>query len=157
MKKILFTTIILGLLALNAFAQAPSIQWQKAFGGSSNETAYAIHRTSDGGFAITGGTASNDGDVSGNHGTGDYWLVRTDSLGAISWQKTIGGTGDELANAVTEDASGHILVAGTTNSADGDFSGYHGGGLLSLSIITLDKLYITNCIHSTRRCSHKSC
>ena len=44
------------------FAQ-PSIEWQKCLGGSSEDQAYSIEQTFDGGFILAGWTASIDGDV----------------------------------------------------------------------------------------------
>ena len=54
------------------------IQWQKCLGGSSYDEAYSIQQTSDGGYIVAGYTGSNDGDVSGNHGYTDYWVVKLD-------------------------------------------------------------------------------
>ena len=53
------------------------IEWQKCLGGTDYDYAYSIHQTSDGGFIVAGNTASNDGDVSGNHGGYyDAWVVK---------------------------------------------------------------------------------
>ncbi len=50
---------ILGLIFVqiglsSAVAQAPTIQWQKCYGGSLGENAYTINKTSDGGYIIGG-------------------------------------------------------------------------------------------------------
>jgi hypothetical protein len=50
--------------------------WQKCFGGSYDEWLFSAQKTADGGSILAGRGYSNDGDVSGNHGTGDYWLVK---------------------------------------------------------------------------------
>jgi hypothetical protein len=50
--------------------------WQKCLGGSSLEFNASIHQTTDGGFIICGTTHSIDGDVSGNHGISDIWVVK---------------------------------------------------------------------------------
>ena len=59
-----------------------NILWQKTFGGSQVEAASSIVSTSDGGFIVAGYTYSNDGDVSGNHGSGlnpvDAWIIKLD-------------------------------------------------------------------------------
>jgi hypothetical protein len=52
------------------------IQWQKCLGGSGNDEGYSIIETKDGGYALTGITTSNDGDVSGIHPNGDMWIVK---------------------------------------------------------------------------------
>jgi hypothetical protein len=51
------------------------LQWQKCLGGSAEEFGYSIVETKDGGYAITGTTASNDGDAIGNLGN-KLWVVK---------------------------------------------------------------------------------
>ena len=53
-----------------------NIKWQKALGGSYDDKAYSVQQTSDGGYIVAGSTYSNDGDVSGNHGEDDVWVVK---------------------------------------------------------------------------------
>jgi hypothetical protein len=52
-------------------------QWNKTYGGKSFDTAYAFNQTSDGGYIISGTTASFGTDVYHN----DLWLLKTDSQG----------------------------------------------------------------------------
>ena len=55
---------------------AGSIQWQRTLGGSDLEHAPAIATTTNGGCIVAGHAVSNNGDVSGNHGSGDAWVVK---------------------------------------------------------------------------------
>ena len=41
---------------------------------------------------MAGISASTDGDVTGNHGNNDYWIVKLNSTGNIQWQKSFGGS-----------------------------------------------------------------
>jgi hypothetical protein len=50
-----------------------------ALGGFSHDYAYSIQQTTDSGFIIAGTSSSNDDDVSGNHGSSDYWIVKLGS------------------------------------------------------------------------------
>lgn len=50
--------------------------WEKTFGGTGSELFQTMVRTSEGGSVLCGVTTSNDGDVSGNHGGNDIWLVK---------------------------------------------------------------------------------
>ncbi len=102
------------------------IQWQKSLGGSKEEYAYSIVQTIDGGYVVAGYTDSNDGDVSGNHGNADCWIVKLDSKGDIKWQKTLGGSGDDYANSIIQTSDGGYIFAGWSYSNDGDVSGNHG-------------------------------
>ncbi len=52
------------------------IQWQRALGGSGDDLGRFVQQTSDGGYIVAGDTESNDGDVSGNHGGADFWVVK---------------------------------------------------------------------------------
>ncbi len=101
-------------------------QWQKALGGSGNDEAYSIQQTTDGGYIVAGYTWSNDGDVSGNHGNDDFWVVKLDRNGNIVWQKALGGSFSDGAYSIQQTADGGYIVAGYTWSNDGDVSGSHG-------------------------------
>ncbi len=52
------------------------IIWQNCYGGNCIDNGSSIAETIDGGLIFVGGTCSNDGDVSGNHGQWDMWVVK---------------------------------------------------------------------------------
>jgi hypothetical protein len=103
------------------------IEWQKCLGGTDYDGASSIQQTSDGGFIVTGGKVSNDGDVLVNHGDYDAWVVKLNSSGNIEWQKCLGGTNDDRANSIKQISDGGFIVAGSTESNNYDVSGNHGG------------------------------
>ncbi len=115
-----------------------SIQWQKSFGGSNGEQAHSIKQTIDHGYIIAGFTSSNDSNVAGNHGGHDYWILKIDSLGNMQWQKCLGGSGDEDAWSITQAFDKGYIVAGMTNSNDGDVTFNH--GVWDYWVIKLDSL-----------------
>ena len=130
-SNITFITIFFALILFNGLnnkshAQAPAIEWQKCLGGTSWDYAKSIQQTSGGGFIVAGETWSNDGDVSGNHGIVDSWIVKLNSSGDIIWQKCFGGTDDDVAFSIQQTSDGGFIVAGGTFSNDGDVSGNHG-------------------------------
>lgn len=96
------------------------VEWQKCYGGSASDFAKSIQQTSDGGYIVAGITTSNDGDVSGNHGSFDYWVIKLDSMGILIWQKAIGGSQDDSASTIRQTADGGYILAGLSNSIDGD-------------------------------------
>ncbi len=103
-----------------------NILWQKCLGGTNSDGAYSIQQTGDGGFIVAGETDSNDGDVSGKHGDADYWVVKLNSSGDIEWQKCLGGTFRDVAQSIQQIGDWGFIVAGSTESNNGDVSGNHG-------------------------------
>ena len=107
---------------------AGNIKWSKTFGGSSDDAAFYLTQTNDRGYAITGFTNSTDGDVNGNHGGFDSWLIKLDSAGNMKWQKTFGGSSGDYGIRIFPSAGDNgFALAGYSNSTDGDVTGNHGG------------------------------
>lgn len=94
--------------------------WEKTYGGSSFDAAKAITLTNDGNYLIAGNTRSIDNDVTNNNGENDIWVLKIDPSGNLIWQKTIGGSGIDLANDIVELNDYSIIVVGESNSNDKD-------------------------------------
>ena len=103
-----------------------AIDWQKSLGGSYSDAAYSIQQTSDDGFIVAGGSYSDDGDVTENHLSADYWVVKLNSSGNIEWQKSLGGSDDDIATSIQQTSDGGFIVAGYSGSNNGDVTGNHG-------------------------------
>ncbi|MBV6441714.1 MAG: hypothetical protein EPGJADBJ_03402 [Saprospiraceae bacterium] len=103
-----------------------ALEWQKCLGGSAFDDSQSLVVAADGGYIIAGSSASNNGDVSGNHGGEDAWIVKLDATGALQWQKCLGGTQEERVRQITATPDGGYIVAGHSFSDDGDVSGNHG-------------------------------
>jgi PKD repeat protein len=84
--------------------------WSKAFGGADVDRGYYVQQTTDGGYIITGYTASSGA------GLDDILLIKTDSSGTEQWTKTFGGTGRDYGNQVEQTFSGGYIIAGYTLS-----------------------------------------
>lgn len=84
--------------------------WEKFFSGMGIDVGSSAQQTSDGGYIIAGWTSS--------YGAGNYdvWLIKTDSSGNMTWDKTFGGTASEEANSVQQTSDGGYVIAGWTNS-----------------------------------------
>ena len=79
----------------------------------------------DSGFIMAGLSSSFNGDVTSHHGSStyplyDYWVVKTDSLGNLLWEKCLGGSSDDLATDIIETSLNEYVVAGYSYSNDGD-------------------------------------
>jgi hypothetical protein len=106
-----------------------NIQWQKSYGGSKDDFASSIQLTNDGGYIVVGYSNSNDGDVSGHHGSldsCDYWILKLNSIGQIDWQRSLGGSSDDFASSVIQTLDDGYIIAGSSYSNDGDATGNHG-------------------------------
>ncbi|MCD6417329.1 T9SS C-terminal target domain-containing protein [bacterium] len=119
--------------------------WQHCYGGTQSDGAYSIVHTTDNGYIIAGFSGSNDGDVSGHHGEIGYphldcWIVKVDSLGAIEWQKSLGGTGEERAYSIIQTTDGGYAFCGYTWSDDGDVSGIHSTSAPDYWVVKLDSI-----------------
>jgi hypothetical protein len=95
-----------------------NIEWQRCYGGTMSESGNDIIQTSDGGFAITGNTTSFNGNVSYNYGSQDFWLLKINSTGFLVWQKSLGGTNDDVSNSLVATADGGFVLAGYIESND---------------------------------------
>lgn len=84
--------------------------WHKPFGGALHDRTYEVQQTSDGGYILAGYTESKGA------GGRDLWLIKTDASGTAQWDKTFGGTDDEVGHAVRETPDGGYIVAGYTES-----------------------------------------
>ncbi|MEI6899958.1 MAG: hypothetical protein WCL00_08770, partial [Bacteroidota bacterium] len=102
------------------------VQWQKCYGGSENDIVNCIIQTNDGGYIFACETYSWDGDVVGNHGEQDIWVVKINSSGAIQWKMCYGGSGYEYVQRIRQTPDGGYIFAGSASSNNGDVTGNHG-------------------------------
>ena len=73
------------------------IEWQNTIGGSLTEYLVSVHQTSEGGYILGGYSISGaSGDKSeASQGVYDYWIVKLNAAGSITWQNTIGSYSSE--------------------------------------------------------------
>ncbi|MFH0865046.1 MAG: T9SS type A sorting domain-containing protein [Bacteroidota bacterium] len=118
-------------------SSAGAIQWQKSLGGTSSDIPSKIIKTLDGKIFIQGSTSSNDGDVTGNHLSQDYWGVKINTTGNIIWQRSLGGSNTETGTSVIQTPDSSFVLCGHTQSFDGDVLMNH--GMWDSWIVKLDK------------------
>ena len=75
-------------------------------------TEYGLHlsQTMEGGYIVSGRTTS--------FGAGgiDAWLIKTDASGNMMWNKTYGGTKDDIAWSMIQTSDGGYIIAAGTDS-----------------------------------------
>jgi gliding motility-associated-like protein len=104
------------------FTASGNVQWQRRYGGSGLDIGNQIKIDPDGNFLIAASSSSNDGDITGNHGTGGFTdgvLMKISSTGALQWSKCFGGSKNEELLDI-EFINGKTFIAGYANSTDGD-------------------------------------
>ncbi|PSR53958.1 hypothetical protein AHMF7605_10725 [Adhaeribacter arboris] len=97
--------------------------WDKTFGGRGKEELRSLTTTREGGYVLGGTSFSGrNGDKTQNsRGSGDYWLVKTDSSGTKLWDYRFGGTGNDELRIVQETREGGLIVGGrSTSRVSGD-------------------------------------
>lgn len=94
-----------------------SLEWQKCLGGSDFDSSSDIEQTADDGYILIGTIESFDGDVFGNHGGGDAWVVKLNAEGSIVWKKAIGSSAIEMGASIHQTPDGGYLGAGSKNSS----------------------------------------
>ena len=101
------------------------IKSQKCLGGSAEDVGFGIIVNGND-IYVSGYTASNDGDVSGNHGGADVWLMKLDKSLNLVLQKCFGGPGDDRGHGITMTADRSIYIAGYASANGGDINNNHG-------------------------------
>ncbi|THF53540.1 T9SS type A sorting domain-containing protein [Flavobacterium supellecticarium] len=95
-----------------------TIEWQKTYGGKYLDQLKTVEQTPDGGYIIGGysNSPASGNKLNDNMGAGDYWILKTDKQGAIEWQRTLGGNGDDNLTALIQCKTGGYLLGGSSNS-----------------------------------------
>lgn len=84
-------------------------QWEQTFGGKTgNSTGRGVQQTTDGGYIIVGQTNSFSASKI------KAYLVKTDSSGAMQWQKTYGGNALNFGAYVQQTTDGGYIFVGST-------------------------------------------
>ena len=123
---IIIISILLGTTLKSAAQRIGSINCYGgiSIGGScaDGDDEMGIIKTSDGGYAFVTSSNVSGGDLTGNYGSCDVWIVKTDAQGTIQWQTNIGGSDSDLGYSICETSDTCYYVACYTFSSDGMMS-----------------------------------
>lgn len=107
------------------------IEWEKRYGGADIEQAWSVDIASDG-YVVAGGTTSFGA------GKADYWVLKLDAEGGISWQKTYGGAEDDAPGGDYEEYVARVLVDKDGNYVVASESSSFGHGDTDIWALKLD-------------------
>ncbi len=98
-----------------------SEQWQKTLGGPGSDMLKTAIEMPMGGYLLAGSSSSKTSEIkkSKSFGNKDYWLVRTDATGAVSWEVTFGGKYADEVEALAPAPDNGVYVLGYSNSPEG--------------------------------------
>ena len=85
-------------------------EWEQTYGGSAFDQCKSVRQTNEGGYILCGGTESY------GHGDSDIWVVKTDPLGNLVWERTFGGMYYETGESIASTFDGAWIVCGNANS-----------------------------------------
>jgi hypothetical protein len=126
--KLLLLSIVLvvSLVCSCAVSVEASSTWTRTYGGKRGDSAESVIQTSDGGYAIAGGSSSF------SNGGCDCWLVKTDAFGNMEWHRHYGGGSFDTASSLVEAHDGGYVLAGHTTS--------FGAGKADFLVVKTDEL-----------------
>ncbi|WP_396154640.1 T9SS type A sorting domain-containing protein [Flavobacterium macrobrachii] len=116
---VFFITAMVLLVQNKSYSQ--DILWEKSYGGKHAEYLFDVLPTPDYGFILAGSSLSKKtgNKTEDNRGDLDYWVWKMDEKGDLDWQKSLGGSGQDLLKAVVLTNEGGFLLAGFSNSNEG--------------------------------------
>lgn len=108
--------VLIACATIIANAATGNVEWQGNY-GIGNSRGYAVQQAADGGYAVAGmaDSVSNGSQI---------YMVKTDARGAMKWQNTYGGAGDDRGYSVGQAADGGYILAGESNSLSADSRAY---------------------------------
>lgn len=99
-----------------------AILWQKCYGGSEGEYPVYMDTALNGSYVVIGASYSSDGDVAGQHGRKDIWVLSVDSAGTLLSSKCFGSNMSEYPGRNTVVRNGNhsytISVGAQYNNGD---------------------------------------
>jgi hypothetical protein len=107
--------------------------WEKSFGFLGEDYGTTLLETKDGGFLITGvldvSASNGQGNAKStiiNHAGGDYWVLKTNHLGALEWSRYFGGSFTEIPLGIVETNNHNYIIVGSSDSNDFNISNNKG-------------------------------
>jgi hypothetical protein len=98
-----------------------TIQWQKTFGGNSDDRLRVLIPTLDGGYIVAGTSASGKTGDKTDPGYSpsafpDMWILKLNATGGIQWQRTLGGYYSDVPQSIVQNADSTYVIGAWSGS-----------------------------------------
>lgn len=112
--------------------------WDRTLGGTGDDRAYCAAAV-EGGYIVAGRSNSPLGGdkTEDSEGGYDFWILKISAIGEIIWDRTIGGSGWDQANAMTPTADGGYIIAGDSYSGIGGSKSQSNQGACDFWVVKL--------------------
>lgn len=115
------------------------MQWVQSAGGTDNDYSYGIAVDGSENVFITGyytgNAAFGSTTLTSPNMDPDIFLAKYNSLGALQWVQSAGGSGTQVSNGIAVDESGNIYITGGLNIS-GNF------GIFNISVIGYQDIFV---------------
>ena len=93
-------------------------QWTHLFGGDEVDRMTSLDVTADNGMICVGRSQSGISfdKTTANYGKNDFWIIKLNDKGDMQWEKSYGGSEDDIPYSVAVHPSGDIYVLGFSDS-----------------------------------------
>jgi hypothetical protein len=130
----------LSLATVSVASYAQDILWEKSYGGKHADYLFDAVPTADYGFILAGSSLSEKtgNKTEANRGDLDYWVWKMDEKGDLDWQKSFGGSGNDLLTSIVLTNDGGFILGGTSDSPKGTDKKENSRGGNDFWVIKLD-------------------
>lgn len=113
MKNYHFLSFIFLSIINNVWAQ-PIVQAERTIGANTTDLLQSAWLTKDGGQIIGGYSLSNKSGEKTQHSRGgfDYWVIKLDEYGKITWNRSLGGNSNDLLFCLQQTTDGGYILGG---------------------------------------------
>jgi len=133
-------TVLLWVQGVEGQTNPPEILDQASFGGTTSDVPYQVRTMPDGGLVMGGESTSTNGTrTSPTFGAKDFWLVRLDPAGALAWDRSFGGVGDDQLFALEIVRTNQMILAGGSSSPVSGNKTSTNYGLRDFWVVLLDE------------------
>lgn len=98
-----------------------NVVWKRSFGGTLMDKLFDIEILDNGDIFAVGYLMSREVQLNNcfHKGLLDIWVIKLNAKGQLIWQKSYGGSDDDFAYNITKTPSNNLIIAGSSDSMDG--------------------------------------